>query len=320
MRSNFGWPKMEIGIWGFAVHSDRLMAAKVALGKGLGALINTRVASPTPVSELGERVQQIRLTEIIPTPLQPRKEFRTEQLHELIESIRVHGIIQPLIVRGVDGKFELIAGERRWRAAKEVGLTEAPVIVRKATDQEVLELALIENLQREDLNPIEEAQAFSRLAKEFGLKQEDIAQKVGKSRAAIANSMRLLELHPQVQGWLAQGRVSVGHAKVLLSLKAHDEQLLFAESIIRHNHTVRATEKLLAAHFTKQGASRPGRSSAAAGLTPALQHLQHRLQQHLATHVSLHHGEKRGRIEIEYYGTDDLNRLLNVICLPTDEV
>ena len=294
--------------------------SKVALGKGLGALINTRVASPTPAPELGERVQQISLSEIMPTPLQPRSDFRGERLQELIDSIRIHGIIQPLIVRPNGNKFELIAGERRWRAAKEVGLSDAPVIVRTATDQEVLELALIENIQREDLNAIEEAQAYTRLAREFKLKQEEIAQKVGKNRATIANSMRLLELHPQIQTWIAQRQVSVGHAKVLLSLKTHDEQLLIAESILRHNHTVRSAERLVAAHFSEKGTPRPGRGSKPANhsLAPALQHVQNRLQKHLATHVTVQHGEKRGRIEIEYYGTDDLNRLLGVIGLPDE--
>jgi len=297
--------------------------AKVALGKGLGALINPRVASPTPVADSGERVQQISLTEIIPTPLQPRTEFRGERLQELIESIRVHGIIQPLIVRKNGDKFELIAGERRWRAAKEVGLLEAPVIVRTASDQDVLELALIENLQREDLNPIEEAHAFARLAREFGLKQEEIAQKVGKSRAAIANSMRLLELAAQVQSWLTQGRVSVGHAKVLLSIKSHEEQIFIAEMIIKHNHTVRAAEKLVAKHFSDQGAPRTSRnnssSSSTPSLTPAILHLQNRLQQHLATHVAVQHNEKRGQIEIEYYGSDDLQRILTLIGLKPDD-
>jgi ParB family chromosome partitioning protein len=294
---------------------------KVALGKGLGALINQRVASPTPVPELGERVQQIRLEDITPTPLQPRAEFRAEKLRELVDSIREHGIIQPLIVRQRLDKFELIAGERRWRAAKEVGLLEAPAIVRTATDQEVLELALIENIQREDLNPIEEAFAFSRLAKEFGLRQEDIAQKVGKSRASIANSMRLLELHPDVQGWLAQDRISVGHAKVLLSLKSPEEQLHIAELVIRQGHTVRATEKLVASHFANQGTARPTRSGGSprgSALSPQFLHVQNRLQQHLATRVVLDHNEKRGRIEIEYYGKDDLQRILDVIGLGSE--
>src|SRR5271154_2046761 len=237
---------------------------KVALGKGLGALINQRVASPTPMPELGEHVQRIKLDDITPTPLQPRTEFRGEKLKELVDSIREHGIIQPLIVRQRLDKFELIAGERRWRAAKEVGLLEAPAIIRAASDQEVLELALIENLQREDLNPIEEAFAFSRLAKEFGLKQEEIAQKVGKSRAAIANSMRLLELAMEVQSWLTQGRISVGHAKVLLSIKSHEEQTLIAEIVIKQNLTVRAAEKLVAKHFSDQGTQRATRAGGSA--------------------------------------------------------
>jgi ParB family chromosome partitioning protein len=204
----------------------------------------------------------------------------------------------------------------------EVGLLEAPAIVRDASDQEVLELALIENLQREDLNPIEEAMAFSRLAKEFGLRQEDIAQKVGKSRAAVANCMRLLELHPDVRSWLAQDRISVGHAKVLLSLKSPEEQLHIAEAVVRQGHTVRATEKLVATHFANQGAERPTRSGGNgarhAALAPALLHVQNRLQQHLATHVVLQYSEKRGRIEIEYYGKDDLQRILDVIGLGSE--
>lgn len=297
--------------------------SKVALGKGLGALIQPRaVVAPQPVVEAGERVQQIALDQIVPSPLQPRREFRGEHLQELVDSIREHGIIQPLIVRKRADKFELIAGERRWRASQKIGLKEAPVIVREAGDQEVLELALIENIQREDLNPIEEALAYQRLSKEFGLRQEDISQKVGKSRAAVANTMRLLELAPEVQSWLMQGRISVGHAKVLLGAKTHEEQNLLAETIIRQNLTVRATERLLLAHLSHQSTpARPGGKLAGLGaggqgnLTPSLLHLQNRLQQHLATHVSLQHGEKRGKIEIEYYGTDDLNRLLELLGL-----
>jgi ParB family chromosome partitioning protein len=297
--------------------------SKVALGKGLSALINTRVASPTPALESGERVQRISLAQIIPTPLQPRTVFRDEHLEELVASIKEHGIIQPLIARQRGDKFELIAGERRWRAAQKVGLTEAPVIIREASDQDVLELALIENLQREDLNPIEEANAFARLAREFGLRQEDIAQKVGKSRAAVANSMRLLDLHEQVQSWLTQERISVGHAKVLLSLKSRDEQVLLADIIIRRVLTVRAAEKLVAQHFAQNGTTKPTRSgpsnAAVPALAPALQHLQNRLQQHFATHVALQHNEKRGRIEIEYYGTDDLQRVLGLLGLKPEE-
>ncbi len=296
--------------------------AKVALGKGLSALINTRVASPTPAVESGERVQLINVEQIVASPLQPRTVFHEENLDELVASIKEHGIIQPLIVRRRGDTFELIAGERRWRAAKRVGLTEAPIIVREASDQDVLELALIENLQREDLNAIEEAKAFARLAKEFGLRQEDIAQKVGKSRAAVANSMRLLDLDEQVQSFLTQDRISVGHAKVLLALKSHEEQRLLCEEIIRRSLTVRAAEKLVADHFAKTGVGKPTRNGTPANppaLAPAVHHLQNRLQQRLATHVSVRHGEKRGLIEIEYYGNDDLQRILGLIGLEAEE-
>lgn len=298
--------------------------AKVALGKGLGALISTKPASPlvspTPVAESGERVQMVPLAQIVPSAFQPRTVFKDEHLDELVQSIEEHGIIQPLIVRLRGGQMELIAGERRWRAAQRVGLPQAPVIVREASDRDVLELALIENLQREDLNPIEEARAFARLAREFGEKQEDIAQKVGKSRAAVANSMRLLELADEVQKWLVQDHISVGHAKVLLSLKSHEEQRLIAEEIMRRSLTVRSAEKLVADHFAKTGAAKPTRGGAAASeaLSPQLTHLQNRLQQHLATHVELHHGQKRGSIEIEYYGNDDLQRLLGLLGLPEE--
>jgi ParB family transcriptional regulator, chromosome partitioning protein len=292
--------------------------AKSGLGKGLSALISTRPPAVRLEAEPGERVQQVNLTSIVPSPLQPRKDFARDALAELVESIRQHGIIQPLVVRDVDGRHELIAGERRWRAAQEAGLTQVPVITRVATDLEVLELSLIENLQRADLNPIEEAQAYARLAGEFGMRQEDIAQKVGRSRTAVANSMRLLDLHEQVQAWLTQGLLSVGHAKVLLALKEPEEQRAVAETILRRSATVRATERLVARQL---GTTRPRRrkQTAATTVTSAtIDDLQSRLQEHLGTRVTLHHGEKRGRIEIEYYGNDDLQRVLSVLGLPAE--
>src|ERR1051325_2639605 len=177
---------------------------RAGLGKGLGALIGTpAVATSQDGSYASEKVQQLDLASIVPARLQPRKGVARDVLLELIESIRQHGIIQPLIVRQVGTRFELIAGERRWRAAQELGLETVPAIVRTANDLEVLELSLIENLQRADLNPIEEAHGYARLANEFGMRQEDIAIKVGRSRAAVANAVRLLDLHPQVQIWLA---------------------------------------------------------------------------------------------------------------------
>ena len=255
----------------------------------------------------------------MPSPLQPRKDFAREALAELVESIRQHGIIQPLVVRNVAGKHELIAGERRWRAAQEAGLTRVPIITRTATDLEVLELSLIENLQRADLNPIEEAEAYARLSNEFGMRQEDIAQKVGRSRASIANSMRLLDLHEQVQTWLTQGLLSVGHAKVLLGLKDPEEQRAIAETILRRSATVRATERLVARQL---GGTRPRRrrqATPSAATSATIDDLQQRLQEHLGTRVTLHHGEKRGRIEIEYYGNDDFQRVLNALGLPLGE-
>jgi ParB family chromosome partitioning protein len=266
-------------------------------------------------------VYQIELASIVPSALQPRKDFGREALQELVDSIRQHGIIQPLIVRQSGARFELIAGERRFRAAHEVGLTTVPAIVRTATDLDVLELSLIENLQRADLNPIEEAQGYARLANEFGLRQEDIALKVGRSRAAVTNALRLLDLHPQVQIWLAQNLISVGHAKVLLALKVPDEQLLAAETILRRNATVRSTERMVARLLGVGRGRRKARRAASdsGGTATAVEDLQNRLQQHLATHVTIHHGEKRGRIEIEYYGTDDLQRVVTALGLPEQQ-
>jgi ParB family chromosome partitioning protein len=292
--------------------------AKSALGKGLSALITTRPPALRLEAEPGEKIRQVSLASIVPSPLQPRKDFARDALEELVVSIRQHGIIQPLVVREVGGRHEVIAGERRWRAAQEAGLAEAPIITRVASDLEVLELSLIENLQRADLNPIEEAQAYARLAGEFGMRQEDIAQKVGRSRAAVANSMRLLDLHEQVQAWVTQGLISVGHAKVLLALKDPEEQRAVAETILRRSATVRATERLVARQLGKAHPRRR-RQSAVAVSSAAIDELQSRLQEHLGTRVTLHHGEKRGRIEIEYYGNDDLQRLLSALGLPPIE-
>ena len=289
--------------------------AKSGLGKGLGALISVSPALRSPEPTAGEQVQQVPLARIVPSPLQPRREFAREALEELVDSIRQRGIIQPLIVRPVRDNYELIAGERRWRAAKQVGLNEAPVIVRQASDLEVLELSLIENLQRADLNPIEEAHAYARLANEFGMHQEEIAQKVGKSRTSVANSMRLLDLDPQIQTWVVQELLSVGHAKVLLGLKSQEDQRVMAEKILRQSSTVRTTERMVARHLGRLAGTR--RKKQAVQISSAsLSDLENRLQQHLATHVAIHHGEKRGKIEIEYYGEDDLDRVITALGLP----
>ena len=294
--------------------------AKQALGKGLGALINKRVASPAPIEEHGERIQRLPLANITPSPLQPRLDFSSDQLHELVESIRERGIIQPLIVRQANGVYELIAGERRWRAAKEVGLADVPAIVREASDREVLELALIENLQREGLNPIEEAAAYARLHQEFSLTQEEISRRVGKSRASVANAMRLLDLESDAQSLLKHGRISVGHAKVLLSLKNHSEQKWLTDQIVRGSLSVRVAEKMAAQKLADTGNTRPRRNGT--GFTtepaPAIQRVQNLLTHRLATRVQMNHSEKKGHIQIEYYGTDDLNRILDLLGLEED--
>lgn len=292
--------------------------AKQALGKGLGALISksagapaagNAVPSPVPL-EPGEMVKKVPLGEVVPSPLQPRKEFAPEQLSELMDSIREHGIIQPLIVRMVAGKYELIAGERRWRASRELGLKEVPVIARVASDKHVLEMALIENLQREGLNPIEEAQAYARLSKEFNLRQEDIAQRVGKNRATVANAIRLLDLPLSLQKHLSEGRLSTGHAKVLLGLKKAEDMEAAAEIVILKALTVRATEKLVES-ILNPPAPKSQPTDQSSEMKIALKAIEQKLTRHFSTAVSLHHSDKKGRLEIEYYGVDDLNRLLS---------
>ena len=292
--------------------------AKAALGKGLGALIS----APTAVSGVsrlpplaqpapGDVVNRVTLDQIVPSPLQPRTEFQTEQLTELMESIREHGIIQPLIVRRVNGKLELIAGERRFRASRELGLKEIPVIVREASDKDVLEMALIENLQREGLNPIEEALAYSRLAKDFSMRQEDIAQRVGKNRATVANTMRLLDLPQNVRDLLVSSKLSTGHAKVLLMLKKQEEQERVALQIITKGLTVRAAEKVIDAILHPPLPPKPKPTETE--FARAIEAVEQKLIQHLTTNVSIQHAEKKGRIEIDYYGAEDLNRILALL-------
>jgi len=304
--------------------------AKPALGKGLGALIkkstgnvdgNAAPAAPVISADDAKRVRDVPLDRIVPSPLQPRMVFIESPLDDLMESIRQHGIIQPLIVRPVNGKLELIAGERRWRASKKLGLETVPVIEREASDRDVLEMALIENLQREDLNPMEEAAGYVRLAEEFSLKQDEIAGRVGKSRASVANAIRLLGLHPDVQMLVAQGRLTVGHAKAILALKDQASQLLIADQVIRKSLTVRAAEKLSQSYLNDgpSESGEPKKSSAAREMDIHVRAVTNRLREHLATHVAIQHSAKKGKIEIEYYGDDDLQRLLELIGLPTGE-
>jgi ParB family chromosome partitioning protein len=293
--------------------------AKQALGKGLGALIKKNQALPgeAPIGQTDDspRVRDIPIDNVIASPLQPRNQFIEAPLDDLVDSIRQHGIIQPLIARLVNGKYELIAGERRWRASKKLGLTTVPVIERAASDRDVLEMALIENLQREDLNPIEEAAGYVRLAKEFTLKQEEIATRVGKSRASVANAMRLLDLHEDIQIHLAQRHITVGHAKAILALKDGDTQKLAADQIIRRKLTVRAAEKLTQSLLANPSGEDP-KKAAPKEIDIHVREITKRLQEHLATHVAINHSLKKGKIEIEYYGNDDLERILELLRLP----
>ncbi|MCG3146598.1 MAG: Stage 0 sporulation protein J [Verrucomicrobiae bacterium] len=302
---------------------------KKALGRGLDALIGGGFTAPVavqthpipaPAKPLGSPatgsgpaggIQHLDITAIEPNRYQPRREFDPEHLKELADSIRQRGVMQPLLVRtGAPGRYELIAGERRWRAAKTAGLTTVPAIIRQATDAEALEIALIENIQREDLNPIEEAKAYEQLATVFLLTQEQIADKVGRSRAGVANALRLLTLPGEVLSWVANGQLSVGHAKVILGLNNGEEQRLVAERCLKRNLTVRDTEMLV--EGLKGDAK--ARARVLTGTTKAadIVAVEEALQQKLGTQVSVRHGKKKGRIEIVYYGNDDLARLLAI--------
>ena len=294
--------------------------AKQALGKAFGALIgkvSKDSSKAVPVkSDPGpdDRVVSVSLSEIVPSPLQPRKQFNDDALSDLVDSIREHGVIQPLIVRDVKGKLELIAGERRWRACQSLEVDSVPVICREASDRDVLEMALIENLQREDLNPVEEAQAYTKLAKDFGMTQEQISSRVGKNRTTVANAMRLLDLAADVQKLLASGEISVGHAKVILGIKSKTDQAKVAALIIKGHLTVRATEKLIG-QFQNPDSKKIGGKKVKSNpqLSAALSKIQELLRERFATQVYLNQGSKKGKIEIEYYNNDDLERLLELM-------
>ena len=259
-------------------------------------------------------MQRVALDRIRPCPFQPRKHFSEEALGELADSIREQGIVQPLIVRAVGQAFELIAGERRWRAAQRLNLTEVPVLVREADDRAALELALIENLQRENLNPIEEAQGYAQLIDQFRLTQEVAAAKVGRSRVVVANSLRLLKLPPEVQTYVRDGRLSVGHAKAILGLENPAQQNLAAERVLKKALTVRQTEDLVAHLQHRVPARLPGaRIAAAATADPHLTQLQSRLQERLGTRVNLRYREGKGALQIHFYNDGDLERVLEIL-------
>lgn len=314
--------------------------SKPALGRGLSALLGggavvakpaSAAASPVPVAaapaalvappEPGERVRPVPVARVRPCAFQPRKDFSEEALLELANSIRAQGILSPLIVRPRGDDFELIAGERRWRAAQLAGLAEVPVIVREADDRAVLELALIENLQRENLNPIEEAQGYAQLIEQFQLTQELAASKVGKSRAVVANALRLLKLAPELQAYLRHGQLSVGHAKVILGLPGATEQRLAAERVLKDGLNVRQTEDLVARlqQSSTQAPAKPATGSkAAAARDVHVASLETKLQERFGTKVALRYRKGKGAVEIRFYNDQDLDRILQIAGVNTD--
>lgn len=270
-----------------------------ALGRGLGALISPeRSQNSPPQPHISETPTSLPLEAIVPNRLQPRETFDEETVKQLAESIRQQGILQPLLVRGVQGRYELIAGERRLRAARLAGLREVPVQVRDVGDREALELAIIENVQREDLNAVDEARAYQRLAQEFDLTQEDIALRVGKTRAAISNSMRLLQLDPQILRQVELGELSAGHARSLLSLPTGEDRAKVATEMAARNLNVRDAERLV-----RERAKRADDADRAA--------LETTLSHALGTRVRVRsRNGKRGRIEIEFYNLDQFDGLV----------
>ena len=267
------------------------------LGRGLGALL-----SSTPAE--GEALLEVPLDLIAPNAHQPRKSFDSNGLSELAASIRTSGVIQPVVVRRQGQGYQLIAGERRWRAAKIAGLERIPALLREATDGESLELALIENLLREDLNPMDEAEAYQKLLAEFEWTQEELAQRVGRDRSSIANCLRLLKLPEPVQKDLRAGRLTMGHARALLSLTSPSDQLKLREEILAHSWSVRATE---------EGVQKRAASGAPRRRSAELAALEDLLRQSLMTKVRLVGSDRRGRIEILYASTDELDRLVGLI-------
>ena len=275
------------------------MTSRHGLGRGLGALL-----PPTPDSAV--TAMELSIDAIMPNPQQPRKDFSDNSLRDLAASLGQTGVLQPVVVRRVGQGYQLIVGERRWRAAKLAGLTRIPAVVREATDAQSLELALVENLLREDLNPMEEAEAYQRLLAEFGWTQEELAQRVGRDRSSIANCLRLLKLPALIQADLRAGRLTMGHARALLSLDSPAEQLKLREQILAHSWTVRATEQDVQQKRVKPPRRQLRRSADLAAVENALRSA-------LATRVRLVGTERAGRIEIAYTSREELDRLAELI-------
>ena len=299
------------------------MAAKKkglgAKGLGLNALINTEMeeikASKPAKKKTEEVVLELDLDMIEPNRKQPRKYFDETALEELAASLKSYGMIQPIVVKKSGDYYEIIAGERRWRAAKIAGMTKVPVVIKKWEEGEAFEAALVENLQREDLNPMEEAESYQRLQEEFGMSQEKIAEKVGKSRSAVTNSLRLLQLDPRVRNFVVENKLTGGHARTLLSVTNGDEQFELAEMVIEEGLSVRAVEALVKNHLTQAG--KPAKEEEEVSKEDAREYraIEDDLKSFFSTKVKLKPLGKRnkGKIEIEYYSDEDLERLLALL-------
>ncbi|SHJ27281.1 chromosome partitioning protein, ParB family [Lutispora thermophila DSM 19022] len=274
---------------------------KKALGKGLSALI----PESTEIKDSSESsVIEIKITDIEANENQPRRNFDEESLRSLAESIKEHGIVQPIVVRREGTGYQIVAGERRWRAARLAGLKVVPVIVKDYTDAQVLEIALIENLQREDLNPIEEANAYKVLIEEYSLSQEEIGRRIGKSRSAITNSLRLLNLPVEIIDHLISGKLTAGHARALLAFEDDAKKIEIAKRIINENLNVRQVEKL---------SQEKKKNKKAKTKSAEICEIEERLRNIFGTKVTISHSKKKGKIEIEYYGIDDLDKILNIL-------
>jgi ParB family chromosome partitioning protein len=281
------------------------MINRRGLGRGLGALL---ASEPSETESLIE----VPIDQIEVNPNQPRKVFDFTALDELAASIKASGVIQPIIVRRYAGAYQLIAGERRWRAARQAGLDRIPAIVREATDAQSIELALVENLLREDLNPIEAAQAYQKLLAEFNWTQEELAQRIGKDRTSIANCLRLLRLPEEIQADLRSGRLTMGHARALLALTSVAEQLRLRDEILTHEWSVRATEDSIRAKET-QGEALPATPRKGRRRSVELTALEEALQRGLMTRVRIVGNERRGKIEVSYATPSELERLAEVL-------
>lgn len=285
------------------------MAVKKGLGKGLDIMIPEQIVK-TDEAENVSRETLININEIEPNRNQPRKKFDEDALQELADSIKQYGVLQPLILQKKDRFYEIIAGERRWRAARLAGLKEVPAIIKDYSPQEAVEIALIENIQREDLNPIEEAQTYQRLIQEFNLKQDELAERVSKSRVAITNSMRLLKLDERVQQMLIDGMLSSGHARALLAIENKEKQYTIAYRVFDEKLSVRETEKLVKQILKEKPASKKITTATDSDLV--YREIEEKIRNVMGTKVSIHNKNNKGIIEIEFYSNDELERIIDM--------